>query len=72
MSLIPSFFGRRTNVFDPLSLDIFYPFSLDGFFSPVCNMPSAFVNVRIDWKETPEAHVGTSEGGSRGRESPPD
>ncbi|KAI9194186.1 hypothetical protein LWI28_003828 [Acer negundo] len=64
MSLIPSFFGgRRTNVFDPLSLDIWDPF--DGFFntSAVANVPasaqetSAFVNARIDWKETPEAHV---------------
>ncbi|TXG74046.1 hypothetical protein EZV62_002625 [Acer yangbiense] len=64
MSLIPSFFGgRRTNVFDPLSLDIWDPF--DGFFntSAVANVPasaqetSAFANARIDWKETPEAHV---------------
>ncbi|TXG74041.1 hypothetical protein EZV62_002620 [Acer yangbiense] len=64
MSLIPSFFGgRRTNVFDPVSLDIWDPF--DGFFntSAVANLPasaqetSAFVNARIDWKETPEAHV---------------
>ncbi|KAI9194190.1 hypothetical protein LWI28_003848 [Acer negundo] len=64
MSLIPSFFGgRRTNVFDPFSLDIWDPF--DGFFntSAVANVPasaqetSAFANARIDGKETPEAHV---------------
>ncbi|CAK9137868.1 unnamed protein product [Ilex paraguariensis] len=63
MSLIPSFGGRRTNVFDPFSLDIFDPF--DGFFnSTLANYPSsaaretsAFANTRIDWKETPEAHV---------------
>ncbi|KAL0387611.1 UNVERIFIED_CONTAM: class I heat shock protein [Sesamum radiatum] len=33
MSLIPSFFGnRRSNVFDPISLDIWDPF--EGFPSP--------------------------------------
>ncbi|GFP80847.1 17.6 kDa class i heat shock protein [Phtheirospermum japonicum] len=60
MSLIPSFFGnRRTNVFDPFSLDIWDPF--EGF--PISNFPSsarettAVANARIDWKETPEAHV---------------
>ncbi|XP_056165680.1 17.4 kDa class I heat shock protein-like [Syzygium oleosum] len=63
MSLIPSIFGgRRTDVFDPFSLDIWDP--LDGLFtSSLTNMPasarqtSAFANARIDWKETPEAHV---------------
>ncbi|EXC10633.1 hypothetical protein L484_025214 [Morus notabilis] len=63
MSLIPSIFGgRRTNVFDPVSLDIWDPF--DGFFNsalatvpPSAKETSAFANTRIDWKETPEAHV---------------
>ncbi|KAL3530739.1 hypothetical protein ACH5RR_010061 [Cinchona calisaya] len=65
MSLIPSFFGgRKTNVFDPLSLEIWDPF--DGFFTtplPTCPSSSssreisAFANARIDWKETPEAHI---------------
>ncbi|KAH7550036.1 hypothetical protein ACOSP7_024854 [Xanthoceras sorbifolium] len=69
MSLIPSIFGgRRTNVFDPFSLDVWDPF--DGFYTSSAlttnnnsNMPisaretSAFANTRIDWKETPEAHV---------------
>ncbi|XP_021894515.1 16.9 kDa class I heat shock protein 2-like [Carica papaya] len=62
MSLIPSFFGQRTNLFDPLSLEAWDPF--DSFFtSALANVPasaretSAFANVRIDWKETPEAHV---------------
>ncbi|GFP80850.1 18.2 kDa class i heat shock protein [Phtheirospermum japonicum] len=60
MSLIPSFFGnRRSNIFDPFSLDIWDPF--EGF--PISNLPSsarettAVANARIDWKETPEAHM---------------
>ena len=60
MSLIPSFFGgRRSNIFDPFSLDLWDPF--EGF--QISNPPSsvretsAFANARIDWKETPEAHV---------------
>ncbi|KAL3652195.1 hypothetical protein CASFOL_001876 [Castilleja foliolosa] len=61
MSLIPSYFGnRRSNVFDPFSLDIWDPF--EGF--PISALPSsaarettAVANARIDWKETPEAHV---------------
>ncbi|KAL6581136.1 hypothetical protein OROMI_007059 [Orobanche minor] len=62
MSLIPSFFGnRRSNVFDPFSLDIWDPF--EGFSTTVANLPSsaqettALANACIDWKETPEAHV---------------
>ena len=63
MSLIPSFFGgRRTNIFDPFSLDMWDPF--DGAFtSALANVPasarkmSAFANTRIDWKQTPEAHI---------------
>ncbi|PON85612.1 Small heat shock protein HSP [Trema orientale] len=64
MSLIPSIFGgRRSNVFDPLSLEIWDPF--DGFLSsaltavppPSARETAAFANTRIDWKETPEAHI---------------
>lgn len=65
MSLIPSFFGgRRSNIFDPFSLDLWDPF--DGFPTSTTlanNVPSsaletsAFANARIDWKETPEAHI---------------
>lgn len=65
MSLIPSIFGgRRTNVFDPFSLDVWDPF--EGFLTPssaVANAPtssrevSAIANARVDWRETPEAHV---------------
>ena len=52
---------RRSNVFDPLA-DFWDPF--DGVFhSLVPSVASsdrdtaAFANARIDWKETPEAHV---------------
>jgi HSP20 family protein len=65
MSLI-----RRSNVFDPFSLDLFDPF--DGFpfgsggsssgslfpsFPRTSSETAAFAGARIDWKETPEAHV---------------
>ncbi|XAR52297.1 hypothetical protein NMG60_11020283 [Bertholletia excelsa] len=68
MSLIPSFFGRRSNVFDPFSLDVWDPF--DGFpfnsnFRSLSDQlrsgfPSetaSFAGARIDWRETPAAHV---------------
>lgn len=65
MSLIPSFFGtgRRTNIFDPFSLDVWDPFQ--DFPSAVVSAPrsdfanetTAIANTRIDWRETPEAHV---------------
>ncbi|KAK1322453.1 hypothetical protein QJS10_CPA03g01776 [Acorus calamus] len=60
MSLVPYFFGRRSNVFDPFSLDVWDPF--DAFRSITESRPgfgetAAFADARIDWKETPEAHV---------------
>ncbi|CAI9273649.1 unnamed protein product [Lactuca saligna] len=62
MSIIPSFFtGRRSNIFDPFSLDIWDPFQ--GLSSALSNLPessretAAIANARIDWKETPEAHI---------------
>ncbi|OMO90557.1 hypothetical protein COLO4_19064 [Corchorus olitorius] len=62
MSLIPSFFGnRRSNIFDPFSLDVWDPFKDFPLSSSALTTQtpetSAFVNTRIDWKETPEAHV---------------
>ncbi|XP_052180251.1 18.5 kDa class I heat shock protein-like [Diospyros lotus] len=57
MSLIPSFFGgRRGSVFDPFSLDVWDP-SRDFPFPQLSRENSALVNTRVDWKETPEAHV---------------
>ncbi|CAK9142108.1 unnamed protein product [Ilex paraguariensis] len=62
MSLIPSFFGRRSNNFDPFSLDLFDPFENFPFRS-LSNFPSSssdtvsFAHANIDWKETPTAHV---------------
>ncbi|KAJ0020883.1 hypothetical protein Pint_32708 [Pistacia integerrima] len=59
MSLIP-----RGNIFDPFSLDVWDPlkdFPFPSFSSSLTSQfpreTSAFVNTRVDWKETPEAHV---------------
>ncbi|XP_065872597.1 17.8 kDa class I heat shock protein-like [Euphorbia lathyris] len=63
MSIIPSIFGgRRSNIFDPFSLDVWDPFQDFPMASLVprselSNETTAFANTRIDWKETPEAHV---------------
>jgi HSP20 family protein len=52
---------RRSSVFDPFSLDLWDPF--DNMFRSIVPSASgdsetaAFANARIDWKETPEAHV---------------
>ncbi|XP_068644097.1 18.1 kDa class I heat shock protein-like [Aristolochia californica] len=63
MSLIPSFFGQRTDVFDPSSFDVWEPFQSFPFNtlatsgSSLSNETSQLANTRIDWKETPEAHI---------------
>ncbi|XP_068644099.1 18.2 kDa class I heat shock protein-like [Aristolochia californica] len=60
MALIPSFFGQRTNIFDPFSMDPFqgFPFNtLATSGTSLSNEASQLANTRIDWKETPEAHV---------------
>ncbi|XP_031104505.1 17.3 kDa class I heat shock protein-like [Ipomoea triloba] len=68
MSLIPSFFGgRRSTVFDPFSLEIWdpfydFPFSIAAVSAPeVSGEAARFASARIDWKETPEAHVFTAD-----------
>ncbi|XP_023529988.1 17.8 kDa class I heat shock protein-like [Cucurbita pepo subsp. pepo] len=68
MALIPSIFGgRRSNIFDPFSLDACDPFQGFPFSSSLANVPSsaretsAFANTRIDWKETPQAHIFTAD-----------
>ncbi|XP_017982012.1 PREDICTED: 17.3 kDa class I heat shock protein [Theobroma cacao] len=61
MAMIPSFFGNRSSsVFDPFSLDVWDPFKDFPFPSSLTRRApetSAVANTRIDWKETPEAHV---------------
>ncbi|PON80940.1 Small heat shock protein HSP [Trema orientale] len=60
MSLIPSFFGGRrssvSDLWDPFR-DFPFPTALSASFPEFSRENSAFVNTRIDWKETPEAHV---------------
>ncbi|BFG34024.1 18.5 kDa class I heat shock protein [Prunus yedoensis var. nudiflora] len=58
MSIIPSF--RRSSISDPFSLNLWDPFK--DFPFPSSSSLSTFpefslLNTRIDWKETPEAHV---------------
>ncbi|XP_021769006.1 17.8 kDa class I heat shock protein-like [Chenopodium quinoa] len=65
MSLIPSFFEiRRSNIFNPFSLNLWDPFqdfplknTTSRSISTTGGDTAAFVNARIDWKETSEAHV---------------
>lgn len=63
--MIPSFFGgRRSSVFDPFAtfdlsdpFDFHFPSSISSHFPEIARETSAMVNARVDWKETPEAHV---------------
>ncbi|KAF7847087.1 hypothetical protein BT93_L3378 [Corymbia citriodora subsp. variegata] len=62
MSLIPSWFGgRRSDAFDPFSLDLWDPFKdspSSSLSTPTSfRENSSFVTTSIDWRETPEAHV---------------
>ncbi|KAG2327527.1 hypothetical protein Bca4012_036535 [Brassica carinata] len=62
MSMIPSFFGNNrrgssSSFFDPFSLDVWDPFKEFPSSSSFSRENSAVVNARVDWRETPEAHV---------------
>ncbi|KAI3897540.1 hypothetical protein MKX03_010405 [Papaver bracteatum] len=62
MSIVPSFFGDKiANVFDPFSLaDVWNPYKdlpLHIFNPEFSNDTSRFASTKIDWKETPEAHI---------------
>ncbi|XP_057477054.1 17.5 kDa class I heat shock protein-like [Actinidia eriantha] len=64
MSMIPSNFGRRSNVYDPFSRDMWDPmegFTVGGSFPRFSDQippeAAAFAGATIDWKETPTAHV---------------
>ncbi|KAM0914822.1 hypothetical protein ACQ4PT_011253 [Festuca glaucescens] len=52
---------RRNSVFDPFSVDLWTdPFDTFRSIIPAVsgnNEAAAFANARVDWKETPEAHV---------------
>lgn len=51
----------RRNVFDPFSADLLDALQRCPFFNTPSltpfNKTSSYVDVRVDWKETPEAHV---------------
>ncbi|KAL8210721.1 hypothetical protein R6Q57_005158 [Mikania cordata] len=56
MSIISRFSsGGRSNIFDPLSSVIWDPFY--GDLPESSRETTAISNARIDWRETPEAHV---------------
>ncbi|KAI3470825.1 hypothetical protein Pfo_027488 [Paulownia fortunei] len=71
MSMIPSFFGRRSNSgFDPFSLEAWDPFEGWPFNSnfrqlsddlrsnfPSSSETASFSHAMVDWRETPSAHV---------------
>ncbi|EOA28036.1 hypothetical protein CARUB_v10024210mg [Capsella rubella] len=66
MSMIPSFFNnnnnrRSNNFYDPFSLEAWDPFRELTLTTPSSSLlsrdNSAIVNARVDWRETPEAHV---------------
>ncbi|KAF3443521.1 hypothetical protein FNV43_RR13205 [Rhamnella rubrinervis] len=79
MSIIPihnNDDGRQVNVFDPFSdlWDPFLDFPFPSTFSrtfPEFNMGTSG-NFRLDWRETPTAHISTDSGNSMSRFKLPD
>ena len=64
MSLDPRFFGRRSSVFDPFSLDLWDPFESrnspflgDRAGRSTRDDATAIANTQLDWKETSDAHI---------------
>eukprot|EP00253_Pinus_taeda_P019348 PITA_19348 len=63
MSLIPSFFGNRSGIFDPLSLDLWDPSEAGNspFFRDIGHFSrddaTAIAKTQFDWKETLDAHI---------------
>lgn len=64
MSLVPRFFGGRSSVFDPFSLDLWDPFegvNISPFSREIGQFPrddaTAIANTQLDWKETSDAHI---------------
>ncbi|KAE8693134.1 17.5 kDa class I heat shock protein [Hibiscus syriacus] len=64
MAMITNLFGnrRRNSLFDPFSMDLWDPFKEFNSgtlisFPQLSRENSAFVNTRVDWKETSNAHV---------------
>jgi HSP20 family protein len=49
--------ARSSKVFDPLSLDFWTSADPFGVVRPLAEQCPVLTNVRVDWKETPEAHV---------------
>ncbi|KAJ1282735.1 hypothetical protein BS78_03G074300 [Paspalum vaginatum] len=49
--------ARSGSVFDPLSLDFWASADPLGVVRPLAERCPVLTNVRVDWKETPEAHV---------------
>lgn len=55
MSIIPSFFGGRRGGLD--AWDPFRDFPFPSSLAELSRETSALAGARVDWKETPEAHV---------------
>lgn len=65
-SMVPWFGGRRSNAYDPFSLDVWDPFDFVGGFMDVApyrqkegtgGEVSTVARANVDWKETSDAHV---------------